>query len=275
MQLWETVLVWGAGTAYFLSGCFHIPRLRKLHPLAVRLSGLMVTLGLAANTLALVARAINARHAPVAGLYEFGLAVIWGMIVYYVFLEYRCRHKLPGLLILPAAALLTGLAACFYHQARPLAPALKSNWLLAHATFGIIAYSALAVSFILSCAYCWRYMLETRRPDSPLTALLPSLDSLDLLTNQSIFFALPFLTLLILTGSVWAESVWGTYWSWDPKETWSLLTWTIYVIYLHGRISLGWRGKKAIGWAITGFLAVLFTFFGVSLLQPGLHSYSR
>jgi cytochrome c-type biogenesis protein CcsB len=87
-------------------------------------------------------------------------------------------------------------------------------------------------------------------------------------------FAFPMLTLCIVTGAIWANYAWGTYWSWDPKETWSLITWFIYAAYLHARLMYGWKGKRAAWMAILGFAAVLFTFFGVNYLIAGLHSYA-
>jgi cytochrome c-type biogenesis protein CcsB len=96
---------------------------------------------------------------------------------------------------------------------------------------------------------------------------------LDILTHQMIMFGFLFLTLGIITGAVWANSAWGTYWSWDPKETWSLITWFIYAILLHLRLMRGWNGKRIAIVSIIGFMAVLFTYFGVNLL-PGLHSYA-
>jgi cytochrome c-type biogenesis protein CcsB len=107
-----------------------------------------------------------------------------------------------------------------------------------------------------------------------LSANLPGLEALDELTYKIIGLGMPFLTLCIVTGAFWAEKAWGSYWSWDPKETWSLITWLIYAGYLHVRLIGNWRGKKAIYLAIAGFLAVIFTFLGVNLLLPGLHSYA-
>jgi cytochrome c-type biogenesis protein CcsB len=104
---------------------------------------------------------------------------------------------------------------------------------------------------------------------------LPSLKVLDDLNYQSLKFGFPLLTLGIITGAVWADNAWGRYWGWDPKETWSLITWFLYAAMLHQRLTVGWRGRKAAIMAIAGFLAVLFTFLGVNLILPGLHTYSK
>ena len=102
---------------------------------------------------------------------------------------------------------------------------------------------------------------------------LPSLQTLDDLNYLCLSLGFPFLTLGIITGSIWAEYAWGSYWNWDPKETWSLVTWLIYAALLHGRLTIGWRGRRAAYFSIIGFAVVLFTFLGVNLLLPGLHSY--
>ena len=151
---------------------------------------------------------------------------------------------------------------------KPLMPALRSNWLYFHVFTAIMAYGAFAVSFALAILYLIKEGTSGRMAGN-----LPPLEVLDELTYKIIMAGMPFLTLCIVTGAVWAEYAWGRYWSWDPKETWSLITWFVYAVYLHARFVANWKGKKAIYLALGGFLAVLFTFFGVNLLLPGLHSY--
>jgi len=115
-------------------------------------------------------------------------------------------------------------------------------------------------------------LLVWRRPD--LGRLLPSADNLDRITYKTICLAFPLLTLMIASGAYWANQTWGSYWSWDPKETWAAITWLVYALYLHMRITRGWRGRRAAYFAIGGFAVVMFTFFGVTYLLPGLHAYA-
>ncbi len=115
-------------------------------------------------------------------------------------------------------------------------------------------------------------LLLWRRPD--LGRLLPSADNLDRITYKTIGLAFPLLTLMIAAGAYWANQTWGSYWSWDPKETWAAITWLVYALYLHMRITRGWRGRRAAYFAIAGFAVVMFTFFGVTYLLPGLHAYA-
>jgi cytochrome c-type biogenesis protein CcsB len=107
-----------------------------------------------------------------------------------------------------------------------------------------------------------------------LEMMMPSAEKLDRLTYKTIGIAFPLLTLMIASGAYWANRTWGSYWSWDPKETWALITWLVYAGYLHMRITRGWRGRRAAYFAIIGFIVVLFTFFGVTYLLPGLHAYA-
>ncbi len=118
------------------------------------------------------------------------------------------------------------------------------------------------------------HQLKSKRIGA-ITQRLPSLQVLDDLNYQSLTYGFPLLTLGIITGAIWAEYAWGRYWNWDPKETWSLITWLLYAALLHQRLTVGWRGRKAAIMAIAGFFAVLFTFLGVNLLLPGLHTYAN
>jgi cytochrome c-type biogenesis protein CcsB len=115
-------------------------------------------------------------------------------------------------------------------------------------------------------------LLLWRRAD--LERLLPSSDDLDRITYKTICVAFPLLTLMIAAGAYWANRTWGSYWSWDPKETWAAITWLVYAGYLHMRVTRGWRGRRAAYFAILGFAVVMFTFFGVTYLLPGLHAYA-
>jgi cytochrome c-type biogenesis protein CcsB len=115
-------------------------------------------------------------------------------------------------------------------------------------------------------------LLLWRRED--LERMLPKAEELDRITYKTIAIAFPLLTLMIAAGAYWANRTWGSYWSWDPKETWAAITWLVYAGYLHMRITRGWRGRRAAYFAILGFAIVMFTFFGVTYLLPGLHAYA-
>ena len=150
-------------------------------------------------------------------------------------------------------------------------PALRSNWLGFHVSTAIIAYGSFGVSFVLSVIFLLRDRLKEK---GFLDQHIPNKEKLDTISYRSVALGLLFLTFTIVTGAIWAERAWGSYWSWDPKETWSLVTWIIYAIYLHLRIRRSWEGKSAAIFAAIGFICVMFTYVGVNTFLPGVHSYA-
>jgi len=172
-----------------------------------------------------------------------------------------------GALIAVLAALLLAYASLGGVDSRikPLMPALKSNWLLIHVVTAFLGYAAFALAF----GSALLFLFQERRPRPS----LPPLPALDRLIYRTTILGFLLLTLGIVTGAVWAETAWGRYWSWDPKETWSLITWFIYAALLHARLLKGWHGRRIAWLAVLGFIAVLFTYLGVSFLLTGLHSY--
>ncbi len=211
-------------------------------------------------------------HAPLSNLYESLVFFSLAIATLYLIVEKKYGHRSIGAFAMPLAFLAMAYASLspnISDRIQPLLPALKSNWLIAHVVTCFIGYAAFAVAFGLSLMF-----LAKRNPDAPglFGSRIPDERVLDELTHQMVMLGFLFLTAGIITGAVWANSAWGRYWGWDPKETWSLITWFIYATLLHARLMRGWRGRRAAIFSIVGFGAVLFTYFGVNLL-PGLHSY--
>ena len=214
-------------------------------------------------------------HAPLSNLYESLVFFAWTAGVIYLYVEFKYKNALIGAFVTPIAFLAMAYASMspnISDRIQPLVPALKSNWLIAHVATCFFGYAAFAIAFGLSIMY----LIKARSPDriEGIIGHLPKLDVLDELTHRMVLFGFLFLTGGIITGAVWANSAWGSYWSWDPKETWSLITWFVYATLLHARLMRGWEGKQIAYLSILGFSAVLFTYFGVNLL-PGLHSYGK
>ena len=136
-----------------------------------------------------------------------------------------------------------------------------------------VSYATFSIAFVAAVIYLIQRHFLKKKKLGALFQKLPSLDTLDDINYRCLTIGFPLLTVAIITGAIWAEKAWGTYWSWDPKETWSLITWFIYAALLHSRITTGWRGKRAALLSIAGFLIMLFTFIGVNMWLPGLHSY--
>ena len=241
--------------------------------------GLVVLIaGFLGNTVGIILRWIESYqmgygHAPFSNMYESLVFFSWTVAALYIFVEFKYRERIIGVFATPLiflAIAYASLSPSIGDQITPLIPALKSNWLIGHVITCFLGYAGFAVAFGFSIMYLVK---PTGLRTGGLSDRLPSLAMIDELTHQMVMFGFLFLSIGIITGAVWANSAWGTYWSWDPKETWSLITWFIYAILLHLRMMRGWNGKQIAWVSIVGFMAVLFTYFGVNLL-PGLHSYA-
>lgn len=244
-------------------------------------SGAVVAAGtLAVQTAGIILRwmesyQIGYGHAPLSNLYESLVFGAWAIVAIYLIFELRTRQRSLG--VFPMLFAFLAMAYASFSTSvdstiQPLVPALKSNWLIAHVITCFIGYAAFAVSCGISILYLVR--MNKQDDTKSILSFLPRARDLDEFNYQMVFFGFLWLSLGIITGSVWANSAWGTYWSWDPKETWSLITWFIYAALLHARTMKGWRGKRVALLSLIGFGCVLFTYFGVNFLLSGLHSYA-
>ena len=207
---------------------------------------------------------------PLSNLYESLVFFALTMAILYLFVEWRTGRREVGAFFGPLVFLAIAYASLSPNvtdQIRPLVPALKSNWLTIHVVTCFLGYAGFALAFVTSVMY----LIRPAQGDG-LLSRLPDPAILDDLTYRMIVFGFLCLSLGIITGSVWANSAWGSYWSWDPKETWSLITWIVYAVLLHARLMRAWTGRRVAWLSILGFMAVMFTYFGVNFL-PGLHSY--
>ncbi|MCX5882221.1 MAG: c-type cytochrome biogenesis protein CcsB [Deltaproteobacteria bacterium] len=212
-------------------------------------------------------------HAPLSNLYESLIFFAGTLAAGYLVIEKKYHNRIIGAFAMPfpfLAMAYASLSPNISDRIQPLLPALKSNWLIAHVVACFIGYAAFAIAFGLSIMYLIKD--KDAEGKSLLLERFPKSGVLDELSHQMVMFGFLFLTVGIITGAVWANSAWGRYWGWDPKETWSLITWFIYATLLHARMTRGWHGRRIAYLSVAGFAAVLFTYFGVNLL-PGLHSY--
>ncbi|MCK4846622.1 MAG: c-type cytochrome biogenesis protein CcsB [Deltaproteobacteria bacterium] len=247
-------------------------------------------------TMILIFRAVESGHAPFSNLYESMVLFIWAVTIGYLWMERKYKFKVLGAFVMTVASLAmvsAWLLPFRFKNIEPLNPALQSKWnflvkileplglekyaigwLDFHVFATFIGYAAFAISFAVAIMYIIKIRYEARSKKSFLFDSFPPSKVLDELSYITIAWGFPFLTVGIVTGAIWANYAWGTYWSWDPKETWSLITWLVYAAYLHARVTRGWRGKKAAYISIAGFLAVIFLYWGVSFILPGLHAYA-
>lgn len=212
---------------------------------------------------------VGNKYFPVTNLYESLVFMVWAIEAIFLFFAHSRFGIMRGvdvLVLLISIAIMLG-ASTLEKNVKPLIPALQSNWLSIHVITSFIGYASFAVAFAASILHIVKLKKE---------GFLPQIDAelLDQLNYRAVAFGFVMLTLGIVTGAAWANYAWGSYWSWDPKETWSLITWLIYGAFLHGRLVAGWKGLKTSIISIIGFGAVLFCYLGVNLLLSGLHSYA-
>ncbi len=252
-----------AGTTMTIAATSEPPQL--LGPLATALSWL--TLG--TLSLSLLLRGIAVEHPPYANMYEYTIALGWGSTVTYVIFERWYGQRALGAVLFPGIALLFTISLIYFPaEVSPLIPALQANRILGiHVGMMMASYSALSVSFGAAVLYL---LQDGKRR----FARLPSGPLLEEIAHKSVLIGFPMLALGVALGAWWANSAWGRYWGWDPKETAALVTWLIYAGYLHARGLRGWRGKRAMWVLILGYAGVMFTYFAVNLWVTGLHSYA-
>ena len=269
----EIILFELALTCYFAASIVCVMELFKGTKTTSRIMLSLVMLGFALHTANIIARYVLSGHIPTASLHEASSFFSWCIVMLFFYLEYRYKLGLLGSFIMPVVFILMLSSSMLPRKIEPLSPVLQSYWLGIHTVLAFIGDAAFAMAFGIGLMYLIQEHYVKSKHLGGLFKRLPSLQILDEINYRLITIGFPFLTLAIITGALWAESAWGSYWRWDPKEVWSLITWFIYALVLHVRLTVGWRGKRAAILSIIGFCVVLFTFFGVNLLLKGLHSF--
>lgn len=259
---------------YLLATLGYLVYIIRLKIAFSRWATIVVIGGFGTHSLAFILRYVEAGYPPVTNLYESLSFFAWMIVGVLLVSQLRYHVKVLGAFLTPIALILMLFALALPKEIVPLAPVLRSFWHPFHVFFAFLGNASFSLAFCCGVLYLVQeHRLKTKKVGA-LTQRLPSLKTLDDLNYQSLTLGFPLLTLGIITGAIWAEYAWGRYWDWDPKETWSLITWFLYAALLHQRLTVGWRGRKAAIMAIVGFGAILFTFLGVNLVLPGLHTYS-
>jgi cytochrome c-type biogenesis protein CcsB len=280
LVIWELRAVWATTCLYFLSSAlylawFFVPGSR----VGRSASRLFVSAALI-QTLIILSRTIQAGRPPYQTLYECLLWFAWSIAIIYIFVERRFKEVYAA--GFPVAAI--ACAACMYAViARspgivPLFPALQSDWFIWHVVIAFVSYAVFVVAFSVELGYI---VLARILPPERLSVYGMEADTtarFHRIAHQLVLFGFPLLTFGIISGAAWAEQAWGRYWSWDPKETWSLITWTAYALYLHAMTMGRWRGGRASALNVFGFICMLMTFLGVSWIArvlgiPSVHAF--
>ncbi len=264
-----------AALFYFLGTLAYLTYIVFLKKAFSKGAVLIVSLGFASHTTALLTRYAEAGYLPVTNLYESLSFFAWMIVGLLLIGHLKYQIQVLGAFLAPIALIFMLSALALPKEILPLAPVLKSFWHPFHVFFAFMGNAIFTLSFCCGVMYLIQeHQVKTKKLGA-IAERLPSLKVLDDLNYRCLTLGFPLLTLGIITGAIWAEYAWGRYWGWDPKETWSLITWFLFAAQLHQRLTVGWRGRKAAIMAIVGFLTVLFTFLGVNLLLPGLHSYAK
>jgi cytochrome c-type biogenesis protein CcsB len=239
----------------------------------------------------LLMRWITEGYFPLSNLYESLIFLSWGISLIHLVIEAKTKSRLIGAISTPLMFFLSGFSSLTLpiemQKALPLVPSLQSNWLMMHVSMMMVSYATLIIGSLLSILYLAFIFLnkpkvisnfETTSNEVMLTskisnAQLSLLETVDIWSYRIIGLGFPFLTIGIISGAVWANEAWGAYWSWDPKETWALITWLVFAIYLHSRLLKGWQGQKAAVLGSCGFFVIWICYLGVNFLGKGLHSY--
>jgi cytochrome c-type biogenesis protein CcsB len=248
-----------------------VSRAQRLGRMAVSLT----VLGALLHSVSLVLRAVAVQRAPWGNMYEFASTICLAAVLgWLVVLRRHDVARLGAFVLLPVVLLLFTAGTLLYTKAAPLQPALRSYWITIHVSAAAIASGLLLVAGAASIGF----LIKTtrRQPDRVTAAIadrLPAVDVLDRLAYRVTVAAFPVWTFAVITGAIWAETAWGRYWGWDPKETVALVAWVVYAAYLHARATAGWRrGAAAVN--VAGFVVMIFNLFFVNLVISGLHSYA-
>ncbi len=237
--------------------------------------------GLAAHTAGVVLRGLSVHRLPWGDMYEFVTALTCVAVAFFLAVMIRYRAYYLGLFVMVAVVLVLGLAeTVIYTPAGPLVPALQSYWLAIHVTAMTLATGVFFVAAVIGITYLFvdrhARRVAAGRPAGAdgILRRLPGPEALDRLAYRTVVFGFPIWTFGVMAGAIWADRAWGSYWSWDPTETWAFITWVVYACFLHARATAGWRGRRAAIIQLAGFGCLLFNVLVVSLVIPGLHSYA-
>jgi cytochrome c-type biogenesis protein CcsB len=239
----------------------------------------------------LLGRWIGEGYFPLSNLYESLIFLSWGISTIHLLIEYKTGSRLIGAISSPVLFFICGFSSLTLpidmQKALPLVPSLQSNWLMMHVSMMMISYATLIIGSLLSILYLAFNFFNKKKNTvdikfSTSNAILANvtnlsqlslLETVDTWSYRIIGLGFPFLTIGIISGAVWANEAWGSYWSWDPKETWALITWLVFAVYLHSRLLKGWQGTKAATIGSFGFFVIWICYLGVNFLGKGLHSY--
>ena len=240
-----------------------------------RLASAFMVLGFLLLLPGVIFRGVSANRVPWGNMYEFSITGALAFSAAYLFALKKYKLRWLGLPVSLSVLLTLGTAVTLlYRPSAPLMPALKSPWLVIHVSAAIISGGVFLLANCIAATYLIldRYEQKGLRP--VWAEKLPSLETLDNLSYRLVALVFPLWTFSVIAGAIWAEAAWGRYWGWDPKETWAFITWVAYAAYLHARVTIGWRGRKAAWLCLLAGSTFLFNYIYINVWGTGRHTYS-
>ena len=242
---------------------------------AARIATALMLLAFILLFVGVIARGLSNGHVPWGNMYEFSITGALAFTGAYLAALRKYDLRWLGLFISLAALLTLGTAiTLLYRDSAPLVPALKSTWLIIHVVAAIISGGVFLLSNVIAGAYLYLDARERGAGRPAWATRLPALEVLDQLSYRLVAFVFPLWTFAVIAGAIWAESAWGRYWGWDPKETWAFITWVAYAAYLHARVTVGWKGRRAAWLCLFAGSTFLFNYVYVNVWGTGKHTYS-
>lgn len=234
-----------------------------------------LTVGFVLHTLTIIARWAQSGHTPATSLHESLTLFSWMIVALNLLAVVRYRQRVLGAFVAPFALLLIVTASLLPKEIIPLSPVLESYWLPVHVIMAFLGNAFFALAFFLGIMYIIQERYLKSRRLRGLYFVLPSLDTLDELNYKCLQYGFPLLSLAIISGAIWSEYAIGSYWDWKPRQIWSLITWFMYAALLHGRLTAGWRGRKAAIFSGIAFMILIGSFVIINLLSGGAHGLAR
>ncbi|MDF1580589.1 MAG: c-type cytochrome biogenesis protein CcsB [Desulfuromonadales bacterium] len=258
---------------YFVATVFYLIDVLAQKDVAGKMARWVLSGGFLLHCITLGARWIEAGHAPMASLHESLSFFAWAIVGIFLLFDLRYRLAVLGAFCTPLALGLMIFSLGAPREIKELNPILDTWWFPVHVSLAFAGYAVFAIAFAAGIMYLIQERLLKKKRFSGLYFRLPALNTLDSINYKCLSFGFPLMTMGIVSGAIWANMAWGGYWRWDPKETWALITWFLYAALLHGRLTVGWRGRRAAIFSIIGFLCLLFSFLCVNWFLSGEHSF--
>lgn len=258
---------------YLVASLFYLTAMLGKREQAGRFGRWVLLVGIVQHAAVFAVRHSMVEGTPVTSLHEALSFFAWCLVLLFLLLDLRFRLSVMGAFAAPVAFCLMVFSALSPDVVVPLNPVLRTWLFPVHITFAFLGNAAFALAFGAGFMYLLQDRMLKSKRFNRIYRMLPSIDVLDRVNYTCLSVGFPFMTLGIISGAVWANTAWGSYWSWDPKETWALVTWFLYAVLLHGRLTAGWRGRRAAFSSIVAFMFLLFSFLGVSFLFEGYHTF--